>query len=113
MTAGTSENFPTGQIATKLLFENDNCRIWLMDLAPGESTDWHVHESDYVFVVTESAAPVECEFVSGRKVEIQNDKVGDFFYKAADPGHRLVNHGTSHYQNVVIELLNRKDSMDN
>lgn len=92
-----------GQIATKLLFENENCRVWLLDLPPGAATDWHVHELDYVFVVTE-AAPVHCEFLSGRVDEKQRDHVGASHYKKADSGHRLVNSSSLHYQNIVVEL---------
>ncbi len=39
-------------VGTRLLYEDDATRVWLLDLAPGEATDWHEHECDYAFVVT-------------------------------------------------------------
>ena len=37
-------------IGTELLFENDRIRVWDMVLQPGESSPYHRHEGDYVFV---------------------------------------------------------------
>jgi len=42
---------PIGDVATKLLFEDDNVRIWEMRLAPGEHSDLHHHEHDYYLAV--------------------------------------------------------------
>jgi len=42
-----------GDVATRMLFENDRVRIWEMDLAPGESSDVHEHALDYVLVQLE------------------------------------------------------------
>ena len=39
-----------GDIATKLLLENDRVRIWEMRLAPGETSDLHEHRNDYVMI---------------------------------------------------------------
>ena len=39
-----------GDIATKLLMENDRVRIWEMRLAPGERSALHRHENDYVMI---------------------------------------------------------------
>jgi hypothetical protein len=32
-----------GDVANGFLFENDRVRVWQMDLAPGESSDFHEH----------------------------------------------------------------------
>jgi beta-alanine degradation protein BauB len=42
-----------GDVATRMLFENDRVRVWEMDLAPGESSDVHEHVLDYVLVQLE------------------------------------------------------------
>jgi hypothetical protein len=42
-----------GDVATKLLFENERVRIWEMRLAPGEEGDVHRHDLDYVLVQIE------------------------------------------------------------
>ena len=39
-----------GDVATKLLFENERVRIWEMRLGPGEEGDVHRHDLDYVLV---------------------------------------------------------------
>ncbi|MGH7287929.1 MAG: hypothetical protein ACREI8_07920 [Myxococcota bacterium] len=42
-----------GDVATKLLFENERVRIWEMRMRPGEEGDVHRHELDYVLVQIE------------------------------------------------------------
>ena len=104
----TTERRPSHEaIGTRLLYEDEYCRVWLLELAPGAATPWHVHFSDYVYVVT-SEAPVKCEFSGGKAPELQNDKIGNASHKVPDPGHRLVNISHKHYQNVIVELLKAK-----
>ena len=40
-----------GGVGTKVLFENAHVRVWELDLAPGESSDVHQHEHDYILVI--------------------------------------------------------------
>ena len=40
-----------GDVGTKVLFENEYCRVWEMDLAPGESSDVHRHDHPYALVI--------------------------------------------------------------
>ena len=42
-----------GDVATKLLFENERVRIWEMRLGPGEEGGVHRHDLDYVLVQIE------------------------------------------------------------
>ena len=42
-----------GPIATRILYEDDQVRIWDQRLAPGEKTAAHRHEQDYVLVDVE------------------------------------------------------------
>jgi hypothetical protein len=44
---------PVGDVATRLLFEDDNVKIWDMRLAPGEGSPLHRHEHDYYLVMLE------------------------------------------------------------
>jgi quercetin dioxygenase-like cupin family protein len=90
-------------VGTQLLFEDDRVRVWMLDLAPGEATEWHDHEHDYTFVVTESGE-VRCEYAGGGHEMQVGDKVGHAEFRVRDEPHRLVNVGDSHYQNVVVEL---------
>jgi hypothetical protein len=42
---------PIGNIATRVLFEDDRVRIWELHLEPGEASDLHHHENDYYLVI--------------------------------------------------------------
>ena len=45
-----SQERTLGDVASRILLENDRVRIWEMDLAPGESSDVHEHTLDYILV---------------------------------------------------------------
>ena len=42
---------PLGNVAQRVLFEDEKVRIWEMKLAPGEHSDLHHHEHDYYLVI--------------------------------------------------------------
>ena len=44
---------PIGEVATRLLFEDDKVKIWDMRLAPGEGSPLHRHGHDYYLVMLE------------------------------------------------------------
>src|SRR5258708_32967577 len=46
---------PMTQIATRSLFENQEVRVWEMDVAPGETFGLHHHTNDYVLYITSGA----------------------------------------------------------
>ncbi len=54
-----------GPVATRIKFENDDVRVWEMDLAPGEVCGLHHHTLDYVLFIL-SGAEVGVE-APGRK----------------------------------------------
>lgn len=92
-----------GQVGTRLLFEDESCRVWLLELEPGGASDWHVHDHPYVFVVTK-AGVVQTDYRDG-SVELQDgDPIGSAQLRYPDAGHRLVNVGTTRYRNIVVEL---------
>ena len=41
-----------GPPATRVLFENDDVKIWMIDVAPGETYPHHYHDYDYVLFYT-------------------------------------------------------------
>ena len=45
------EGDPMGGVGTRVLFEDDNVRIWEMKLEPGEASDLHHHEHDYYLAI--------------------------------------------------------------
>jgi hypothetical protein len=46
---------PMTQIATRSLFENQDVRVWEMDVAPGDTFGLHHHSNDYVLYITGGA----------------------------------------------------------
>lgn len=40
-----------GDIADRVVFENEKIHVWELNLEPGESTVKHTHENDYLFYV--------------------------------------------------------------
>jgi mannose-6-phosphate isomerase-like protein (cupin superfamily) len=46
---------PMTQIATRSLFENQDVRVWDMDVAPDETFGLHHHTNDYVLYITGGA----------------------------------------------------------
>src|SRR5438876_12195315 len=45
-----------GNVATRLLFENERVRVWEMRLEPGESSDLHRHGLDYLLYILEGTS---------------------------------------------------------
>jgi quercetin dioxygenase-like cupin family protein len=44
-------NDPIGDVGSRVLFEDDNVRIWEMKLEPGEASDLHEHKHDYYLII--------------------------------------------------------------
>ena len=91
-----------GDIATQLILENDKVRIWNLVVAPGESSDWHLHENDYVTVVVEGGN-LDVEYDDG-SVERSPSELGSWRYHGDHRIHRVTNKTNSTYRNVLIEL---------
>ena len=95
-------NEPLGDIASKVLFENDRVKIWNLIVEPGKASDWHLHGRDYVTVVVEGEGLV-VEFDDGTSEE-NPSSLGTWRYHGDHKVHRVVNNSASLYKNVLIEL---------
>ncbi|HZR14328.1 MAG TPA: cupin [Acidimicrobiia bacterium] len=97
-----------GDVATKLLFENDRVRVWEMRLAPGESSAVHRHDLDYLLVQIDGDRiagipepdtggrfdqPIEGEVHPGLTVFIERGGI-----------ETAKNTGTTPYHEILIEL---------
>ena len=91
-----------GEIATQLILENDKVRIWNLVVVSGESSDWHLHENDYVTVVVEGGN-LDVEYNDG-SVESSPSQIGSWSYHGDHRIHRVINNTSSTYRNVLIEL---------
>jgi quercetin dioxygenase-like cupin family protein len=91
-----------GDVANKLLFENERVKVWQMDLAPGESSDFHEHTLPYVLCIVEGDS-VDADFASGKSIRIPV-KPGQVFF--VEPGSRetAVNRSGTRFREFLIEL---------
>jgi hypothetical protein len=99
-------NDPLGNVATTLLFEDDDVRVWEMRLEPGQWTDLHHHEHDYLLVIDSG------DLVAGIPPK---DSGMDFFVGRIPPQGNTVrvpkggtewalNIGRKTYHEILIEL---------
>ena len=91
-----------GAVGSYVLFENDHVRVWQNNLEPGESSDWHLHTSNYLFVATEHGN-LKVEFNDGAS-QTTELKVGQVVMGEKDSIHQLSNVGDKRYTSVIIEL---------
>jgi predicted metal-dependent enzyme (double-stranded beta helix superfamily) len=98
-----TESHDLGPIGDRVLFEDEQIRVWEMVLEPGERSPMHHHEYDYIVVVVE-----------GDHVTVE--PLGDNSKSASvAPGHSVLlrkggtevaaNSGAVRYRDVQIELL--------
>jgi len=97
-----------GNVATRLLLENDRVRIWEMDLAPGARSATHRHQVDYVLVQIEGdriAAMPEPDTGGAYTEYIEADVVpGKARYIERGGIETAINIGQRRYREILIEL---------
>ncbi len=98
-----------GDVGTKVLFENDRVRVWELHLEPGESSDVHEHQHDYLLVqidgdkITGDFEPdTHGTFPPGL---VEGDVApGNVFYTEKGGIETARNTGTKPYREILIEL---------
>ncbi len=94
------------EIGTEVLFENDQIKIWDLQLAPGEAHGMHRHTNDYVLVfIGENRIRGVNQDGTTRFEQDMHD--GDTFHRVLDADediHDAVNVGTGPSRNIIIEL---------
>ena len=97
-----------GNVATRLLLENDRVRIWELDLAPGARSDTHRHDVDYVLVQIEGdriAAQPEADTGGAYRDYIEGTvEPGKTRYIARGGIETAINVGRRRYREILIEL---------
>ncbi len=92
-----------GDVATKLLFENHRVKIWELDLAPGQSSDWHHHILDYITVGLTDSGSMRRELEDGT-VDQTHMVLGQSRYAEKHQPHVVTNMGATRHRNLLIEL---------
>ena len=105
---GDDAKIPLGDIGSRLLFEDDEIRIWELRLAPGEVSSPHRHTCDYVIV------DVAGDKIAAKSVPGYPSEYGDYIEAAVKRGQatflkqgsveKAVNVGEKPYRNVLVEF---------
>jgi quercetin dioxygenase-like cupin family protein len=105
MTEGARQSeggHPITQIATRSLFENQDVRVWEMDVAPGDTFGLHHHSNDYVLYIT-----------GGAHLRVDDKDFGPYdfigrersvFYIKAGGTESFRNVGTTPFREALIEI---------
>lgn len=95
---------PSHNVGTKLLFENDRVRVWDMTLAPGESSERHIHENDYLFVCLNHAQITL--YPEQGEPETSEVRPNGVEYTEVGKGvtHRVQNTGETEHREILVEL---------
>ncbi|MCU1426627.1 MAG: hypothetical protein JWL83_627 [Actinomycetia bacterium] len=97
-----------GDVATRVLFENDRVRVWEMTLAPGERSARHRHDLDYLLVFFEGeriAVEVDPESEGPYRENLEFDvPIGHCAFVERGGVETAVNAGTKPYREILIEL---------
>jgi quercetin dioxygenase-like cupin family protein len=93
---------PLGDVANKLLFENELVRVWEMSLAPGERSDRHRHELPYLLCVL-AGTRVDAEVDGHGRLEIPVQP-GSVFFVPPGATETAINGSRDHFREILIEL---------
>ena len=97
-----------GQVGSRVLFENDRVRVWEMKLAPGERSDVHRHDLDYLLVFlagdrirVEPEADTEGPYTDELEFDVP---IGQTVFVERGGVETAINAGREHYREILIEL---------
>ena len=87
-----------GPVGSTLVSENDQYRIWLIEIAPGERLAFHTHVLNYFWVAT-AAGTARSRYADGRVAEVS--------YKVGQTQHMEFSEG----QSMTHDLENIGDTV--
>jgi quercetin dioxygenase-like cupin family protein len=93
---------PLGDVANRLLFENELVRVWEMRLAPGERSDRHRHDLPYLLCILEGSR-VDAEVEGRGRVEIPVQP-GSVFFVPPGATETAINASADVFREILIEL---------
>ena len=91
-----------GPIGDKILFENNQIRVWSVKLKPGELQPWHQHHLPYL-IVPLTRGRNRMVFDDGRERETMENP-GEVLWREPGMAHELHNISDWDYSNVLIEV---------
>ena len=97
-----------GPIGTKVVFEDDRVRVWLLKLAPGEDSATHRHDLDHLLIQIAGdriAAVPEADTESPYNEYIEADVIpGMVTYVPRGGIETARNIGDHPYREIIVEL---------
>lgn len=94
------------EIGSSILFENDQIKVWDLQLAPGEGHGMHRHKNNYVLVFIGDCRLRSINEDGSTRFE-QDIHDGTVFHRVLDNGediHDAINVGDGPSRNLIIEL---------
>ncbi len=91
-----------GDVATRVIFENERVRVWEMLLEPGEASDLHRHGLDYMLCVIEGES-VDADFANGKSITLPVEP-GTFLFVPRGNTETAVNRSQTRYREILVEL---------
>jgi quercetin dioxygenase-like cupin family protein len=98
----SADTRPLGDVANKMLFENELVRVWEMTLAPGERSARHRHDLPYLLCILEGTR-VDAEVEGRGHVEIPVQP-GSVFFVPPGATETAVNNSRDPFREILIEL---------
>jgi beta-alanine degradation protein BauB len=92
-----------GEVGQRVVFENDQVRVWEIVLEPGDHQPWHQHHNPYI-VVALGQADNRIDPLDGGEPRQVHEAAGGVVYREAGEVHMLTNRGTTRYHSRLIEL---------
>ena len=96
------DDAPLGDVANRLLFENDLVRVWQMKLAPGEASDLHRHDLPYMLCVIEGES-IDADWPDAPSLTIPLAP-GDVFFVPPGRTETAVNRSTAPFHEILVEF---------
>jgi quercetin dioxygenase-like cupin family protein len=93
---------PLGDVATRLLFENERVKVWEMLLEPGEASDRHRHTMDYLLCILEGES-IDADADDGSSIRVPVEP-GAVFYIGRGRTETAINRAAVRYREILIEL---------
>jgi hypothetical protein len=103
------EELEMHSIANRILYEDDQVRVWDQVMEPNSELKPHRHENDYVLVDLQGAK-LHVEMLPGNESEFEGEfefegKRGDVHIVKKGGVERAFNHSDKTYRSILIELL--------
>jgi len=96
------ETAALGNVATRLLFENERVKVWEMLLEPGESSDLHRHGLDYLLYILEGTS-IDADRPDGSSASYPVHP-GQLVWVPRGGTERAVNRSGVRFRELLVEL---------